>query len=91
MVRRGWLFGAVIVVSDSARVRGVLEGVYSALGTGWNPETVGAITDLVSSVTTDQVAQAVLDAYADRFDLVPNEWPAAVLAGARDRVADHVL
>jgi hypothetical protein len=91
LVRGGWLFGTVILVTESEPVRSVLVGVYRALGLEWNPATVGAVQDTVPAVTVADVRQAVLGAYATWGDLQPGELPADVLADAEGRSSRHLV
>ena len=61
--------GGVVVVADAERVRSVLTPVYEALGLGWDPSTTGAVDDEVRGVTYEDVEQAILAEYAERFEL----------------------
>lgn len=91
MTRRCWLFSTVIVVSDTAAVRAVLTDVYAALELSWNPQTAGAVTDLVPGITLDEVESAVLDAYRTLDSLIETDWPAEVLVDGEHRGQDHRL
>lgn len=70
VVSGAWLFSSVIVVENSAPIRGVLTGTYAALGLDWDPATAGAAQDLVQGVTVDDVENAVLAAYAAHTQLI---------------------
>lgn len=89
IVRGGAHVGAVIVVRDAARLRGVLEDVYAALGYDWNPATAGAIEDVAPGVTVDDVDRAVIAAYAARHELVEAEIDADTLALAEELEPRH--
>lgn len=90
LVRGGWLFGTVILVTGAAPVRSVLVDAYRALGLDWNPDTVGSVEDTVPGVTVDDVQRAVLDAYARLGELVPGVLPDEVLADAAGRRERHL-
>lgn len=88
LIPGGWLFSSMVVVTDSGAVRDVLVPAYDLLGLSWRPETTGAVEDTVPGVTVGAVEDALVAAYASRYDLVPAEMPAAVpeaAATAEDR------
>ncbi|RIJ69344.1 lipoate--protein ligase family protein [Nakamurella silvestris] len=89
LVRHGWMVSSVIVVSDTAAVRGVLTDVYRDLALDWNPSTAGSVTDLAPAMDRAEVLSSVLAAYEREYVLVPGEWPESVLAEARRRAPDH--
>lgn len=91
LVRGGWLFGTVILVTDAEPVRSVLIDVYRALGLGWDPSTVGAVQDSAPGVTVADVRRAVLDAYGRLGELVPAQVPAEVFDDAADRMERHLV
>jgi octanoyl-[GcvH]:protein N-octanoyltransferase len=64
VVAGGWLFSSVIVVEDSAPIRGVLTDSYAALGLDWDPATAGAANDLVPGLDVQAVEDALLSTYA---------------------------
>ena len=69
VVSGAWLFSSVVVVENSAPIRGVLVDTYAALGLDWDPRTAGAAEDLVPGITVDAVEAAVLAAYGSHVDL----------------------
>lgn len=69
VVSGAWLFSSVIVVENSAPIRGVLVDTYAALGLEWDPRTAGAAEDLVPGITVDAVEAAVLAAYDSHVEL----------------------
>jgi lipoate-protein ligase A len=83
--------GGVVVVSGADRVREVLIPVYEALALPWDPATVGSVEEEVPGAGWDAVAQAILDAFALRFDLEPGRLPEAVLARGRKLLPRHDL
>lgn len=90
LVRGGWLFGTVILVTGSEPVRSVLVDAYRALGLDWNPATVGSVEDTVPGATVADVRSAVLDAYARLGELVPAALPPEVLDDAANRRERHL-
>jgi octanoyl-[GcvH]:protein N-octanoyltransferase len=89
IIRGGWLFAAVVVVTSAARLRPVLEDVYDALGLDWEPATTGSVAAEAPGATVDGVEEAFHHAYAARFRLTPAAVTAAELAAARAAVARH--
>jgi octanoyl-[GcvH]:protein N-octanoyltransferase len=89
IVPRGWLLSTVVVVESSARVRSVLERVYSALELDWDPATVGAVAEQAPGVRIDDVEHALLNAYAQRYRLLPATIPPDGLTPSPERVARH--
>jgi len=83
--------GGVVVVDGADRVRDVLIPVYEALELPWDPATVGSVEDEVPGTGWDAVGEAILEAFAVRFDLEEGTLPATVLARARDLVPRHAL
>jgi lipoate-protein ligase A len=81
--------GTVIVIDGAADVRGVLEPVYAALELDWDPASVGAVADEAAGVTWEAVRDAVLDAYAERFDLVEGSLDPETVALARTLAPAH--
>jgi octanoyl-[GcvH]:protein N-octanoyltransferase len=85
--------GAVIVVADAGRVRQGLDPVYRALGLDWDPATVGAVEEELPVEARAGAWQAVRDAllvaYAERYELVEGELDAGTLALARALAGDH--
>jgi len=82
VVRGAWLFSTVVIVEGTQRIRPVLEDVYSALGLEWDPQTVGAVADDVPGVSIDDLQQALLDSYADRFRFVAATASPEIIAAA---------
>jgi len=62
LVAGAWLCSASITVSGAAPLRKVLVDVYRELEFGWRPETLGSVTDLVPSLTTTDVEDALVPA-----------------------------
>jgi octanoyl-[GcvH]:protein N-octanoyltransferase len=76
--------GTVIVAEDEAAVRDVLEPVYRALSLAWDPATVGAV-----GRPWEEVRDAVLGEYAERYRLVEDALDAETLELARTLAAEH--
>lgn len=68
-IATGWLFSSSIIVEDGSTIRRVLTDTYDALGLEWDPLTAGAADDVAPSVTVDQVESALLEVYAQTWDL----------------------
>jgi octanoyl-[GcvH]:protein N-octanoyltransferase len=88
-VRGGWLIGVVVVVENAAPLRDVLERVYAALELEWNPATVGAVADEAPTHRIDDVERALLESYAQRYDLQPAAVKPDSLSAARQRTHRH--
>jgi octanoyl-[GcvH]:protein N-octanoyltransferase len=69
VVARAAHVGGVIVVSGGDRIRDVLIPVYEALELEWDPATVGALEDEVAGLMWEVAERAVIEAFAERFDL----------------------
>jgi octanoyl-[GcvH]:protein N-octanoyltransferase len=91
VVGRAAHVGGVVVVSGADRVRDVLEPVYAALGLEWDPATAGSVQDEVPGTGWETVAEAIIDRFADRFDLDEGSLPDGVLVRARELVPGHDL
>lgn len=90
MIKGAAHIGFVIAVSDAETVRGVLEPVYRSLELDWNPETVGAVDQDLSSVGLKDVEKALLerietDAVLTVESLNPRTIEAASALAARFR------
>ena len=81
--------GVVVVVSDAARVRGVLEPVYEALGLDWDPATTGEVAAEAPGAGWEQVRDALLAEYARDRELVPVGVDERTLELALELVAEH--
>jgi lipoate-protein ligase A len=91
LVRGGWLFGTVILVTDPEPVRDVLTDVYRALELDWDPETVGAMTGTAPGITVADARAAVLRAYEQLGPLVPGQLAAETIDLARSRADRHLV
>jgi octanoyl-[GcvH]:protein N-octanoyltransferase len=89
LLRGGWLFGAVIVVGDSAPVRAVLEDVYELLGLEWDPTTAGSLEDEVPEIGVDDVERAVVASYALSSELQEAPLDPETLALAHGLEPEH--
>ena len=65
VIHGGAHVGTVVVVEDAESIRRVLEPVYAALELDWDPDTVGAVDR-----RWEDVRDALLEAYATRYELV---------------------
>lgn len=83
--------GGVVVVSGADRVRDVLIPVYEALNLPWQPATVGSVEEEAPGQGWDAVAEAIIEAFAMRFDFDEGSLSEAVLARARELLPLHSL
>jgi lipoate-protein ligase A len=90
LVRGAAHVGGVISVTDGWRIRDVLVPVYRELGLEWLPSTAGAIDDLVQGVTVDDVRTAVVDAFSERFELVPSRMPDDIVRSGLELAPSHI-
>ena len=90
VIRAAAHVGGVVVAAGSERVRDVLTPVYEALGLDWDPATTGAVEDVVPGARYAEVERALLDAYAERLDLVEGEVPPAALELAEELEVSHL-
>jgi lipoate-protein ligase A len=89
IIRGAWLFSAVVVVSGSGTLRTVLEDIYAELGLEWDAATTGSVADEVSTVTIDEVRQALLDEYERDYHVQTARLTAAELAAGRALLDRH--
>jgi octanoyl-[GcvH]:protein N-octanoyltransferase len=61
--------GGLIVVDGSARIRRVLDPVFRALDLEWDAASAGSVCDAIGPITWEAVAQAILDALSESFEL----------------------
>lgn len=81
--------GGVVVADGSDRIRGILLPVYDALGLTWDPETCGSISEEVSA-EPPEVADAIVAALAERYDLRQDELDPDTVALAEELEPDHL-
>jgi octanoyl-[GcvH]:protein N-octanoyltransferase len=82
VVSGGAHVGTVIVAEDPDSVGRVLEPVYAALGLSWDPATVGAV-----GLPWEQVRDAVVARYSERYRVTEDELDGETLALARTLAA----
>jgi hypothetical protein len=61
--------GAAIVVADEGSLRDVLLPVYDALDLRWEPATMGSVRADAPGLGWDDVADALVTEFAERFQL----------------------
>lgn len=91
LVAGGAHVGGVVVVRGGDRVRDVLVPVYRALGLEWDPATVGSVEDEVPGVTEEEVARAILEHLALRYELQPGEVSPEALTLAEALAPRHAV
>ena len=86
IIRGGWLFAAVVVVSSADTLGPVLEEVYAALGLDWDPATTGSVAAEAPGTSAADVQRALLERYAERYRLAPAAPDAAAIRRAVHQV-----
>ncbi len=90
LVRGAAHVGGVICVNDGDRIRQVLEPVYRELQLDWDPATAGALDEFAPDVTVDSVRTAVIDAFAERFDIEPSQMPPEMVSKGLELAPSHI-
>jgi octanoyl-[GcvH]:protein N-octanoyltransferase len=89
IVRGAWLHSSVVVVEGTESLRAVLEDVYAALGLGWDPASVGAVSDEAQDAGIEDVRDTLLADYKSRYALAPASLTEDDLARAGELLARH--
>jgi len=87
MIKGAAHVGFVIVVSDAALIRRVLDPVYAALELDWNPDTVGAVEDESPGADLEKVEGALMEQLESGFALTAAELDDGTKALALERAA----
>ena len=90
LVAGGAHIGGVVVVDGADRVRDILLPVYAALGLDWRPEVTGSVAQEAPGTSWDDVADAMLAEYAERYELTSAEPDEDTLALARKLAPEHL-
>jgi lipoate-protein ligase A len=88
-VRGAALLTAFVLVGGGDRLRDALVDVYRALGLSWDPQTAGALDDVLPGVSVGAVEQALLAARARDAELTVATVDEATLALARELEPRH--
>jgi octanoyl-[GcvH]:protein N-octanoyltransferase len=86
VVPNGWLFSALVVVGDDARLQPLLAVVYRHLELPFDPASVGSLSTEVPGLTVETVERHLLDAYSASD---PQPLDDATLELAESLAADH--
>ncbi|WP_406047085.1 biotin/lipoate A/B protein ligase family protein [Kribbella sp. NBC_00889] len=89
IVRDAWLFSALIVVADDARIQPLLADVYRHLGLPFEVASVGSLSREVPGLDVETVERRILDAYAVKAQLEPSALDQATWELALSLVIDH--
>lgn len=89
IVRRAWLFGAVLVVDDAPRLREVYAAMYPHLDLAFDPASVGSVRDEAPEVRVDDLRHRLLSRLGAADAVVETAPDGPTLAEARDLVARH--
>ena len=90
LVKRAAHVGGVVVVDDGHRVRDVLIPVYRSLEIDWDPRTAGSLAERAPGLDTGVVAEAIINAFADRYSLERGVLADSIMQEA-DALLDHHL
>jgi lipoate-protein ligase A len=90
VVRGAAHVGGVVVVRGADRVRDVLVPVYAALGLEWDPSTTGSVADVVPWVGYEEAERALVESYAEQYELIPGALSPEALALAEELEAHHL-
>lgn len=90
LVRGAAHVGGVVVVDGAERVKDVLIPIYRSLGLDWDPRTAGALADRSPGVDNRIVADAIVEAFATRFELEEGSLPTGIVERARSLVPEHL-
>jgi hypothetical protein len=89
VVRRGWLFSAVLVYDDADALRPLLGRIYECLGLPFDPASVGSVRLERPALELATLEEALLAAYAGRQELVPATLGEDVVEAASANLDDH--
>ncbi|MFI6833731.1 hypothetical protein ACIBG5_41925 [Kribbella sp. NPDC050241] len=89
IVRDAWLFSALIVVGDDARIQPLLADVYRHLGLPFEVASVGSLSGEVPGLDVETVERRILDAYAVKAQLEPSALDQVTWELALSLVIDH--
>ena len=87
VVRRGWLFSALLVVEDATVIREVLEKVYAHLGQPFDGESVGTLLQESTNPNIATLGEDIATAFAPGLD--PSPVPETAIGLARTLVPQH--
>jgi octanoyl-[GcvH]:protein N-octanoyltransferase len=90
LVKRAAHVGGVVVVDDGHRIRDVLIPIYRSLGIDWDPRTAGSLAERAPGLHTAVVAEAIIDAFADRYSLERGALPDSIVENADALLDQHL-
>ncbi len=90
VIRGATHVGGVVVVGRSKAIREVLVPVYDALDLDWEPASVGSLEDELGSIDAERVLRAILDEFAERYELIPGSLSDETRELAESLERDHV-
>jgi lipoate-protein ligase A len=70
IARGGWLISASVIVRNAAPVREVLSHVYRALELDMDPRTIGALNEINSSISVDDLTTSLIATLKDHFEIM---------------------
>ena len=90
LLRRAAHTGGVVVVDGADSINRVLLPVYAAMDVRFDPAATGSLTDH-ALLTYEQVRSAIVDAFAERFEVEPWTLDEHTLALARRAAPEHIV
>ncbi|MDQ4048855.1 MAG: lipoate--protein ligase family protein [Actinomycetota bacterium] len=90
LVAGGAHIGGVVVVDGAERVRDILLPVYAELGVDWRPDATGSVVEEAPGASWNRVAEALLEEYAERYELEPGAPDVETLAMAHKLAPTHL-
>ena len=90
LLRRTAHTGGVVVVDDAEHINRVLVPVYAAMGVAFDPAATGSLA-AHAELTYEDVRQAIVDAFARRFEVEPWTLDQRTLTLARRAADEHVV
>lgn len=91
VLRRAWLFSAVVVVDGAEVLRALLTEVYRALDLPFDPASVGSVRGEAPELSAEDLEKAVAAAYQQRFPVVAGSWSSDLLEEATGVASGHRL
>jgi len=73
LMRGGWLIGASVIVRNAAPVRDVLNNVYRALELDMDPDTIGSLNEMYSTISVDDLSTALVTTLKEHFEIMDIE------------------
>jgi lipoate-protein ligase A len=89
VVRRAWLFSALVTIDEHLPLRPILRNVYRCLDQSFDENSVGSVLSEVPNATADRVTEALITAHLRGQTIEPVALDRATLELARELAVDH--